>query len=452
MISELCYNYIVETFLTAGSLSKKNKGRDFLSKTIKTVLSAFGVLMIWGLYLVISGCSMLLLDDEFPDFAFEKTDKELLVVEDALYPSLESSIDQYIADLNEEGSTVYLYIWEEGTAFDLKAVIETYYTENGIGGVLFVGNLPTVWYEQNGFEGHEEFPIDLFFMDLDSTWQDNDKDGIFDYHSALELEIFISRINGTTLELMRYFDKVHKFRTGQMDIDPSAYVFKDNSWEDFKPGSDFGLSRIYNSILINEKKGDTEKANYISKLTTSGAEYVYQWIHSFPPLLVVEGSSSWEYIHTSDIISGNMKGLFYNLFNCSAVRFTEDNLGMTYLMKTDYGIAATGSTKTGGNYYPNAFHYVLSEKGTWGDAFKGWYNYYGVNDDKWFLGMIILGDPMLVLTKEAQKGLKSLSVGIVPPSPDEIEELNKEILDFGYDYSGGSFAEYKNQNPQFFGD
>ncbi len=82
--------------------------------------------MILGFYLVISGCSMLLLDDEFPDIAVEKTDKELLVVEGGLYPSLESSIDQYIADLNEEGSTVYLYIWEEGTAFDLKTVIETY--------------------------------------------------------------------------------------------------------------------------------------------------------------------------------------------------------------------------------------------------------------------------------------------------------------------------------------
>jgi hypothetical protein len=395
---------------------------------------------------------MLLLDEEFPDIAVEKTDKELFVVESGIYPSLESSIDQYITDLNEEGCSVYLHVWEGGTADDLKAVVENYYTDNDIGGAIFVGNLPTVWYEQNGFEGREEFPCDLFYMDLDSLWQDKDNDGILDYHSELELEIFISRVEGTTIELLRYFDKLHSFRTGQLETGSGAYVFKDDSWINFKPGYDFGLSRIFSSININEKKSNTEKANYINKLTTSGAEYVYQWIHAFPPLLVVESTDSWEYIHTSDIISGNMKGLFYNLFNCSAARFTEDNLGMTYLMKTDYGLAATGSTKIGGNYYPNAFHYVLSEEGTWGDAFKEWYNYVGVKDDKWFLGMIILGDPMLVLSKDAQKGLKTLSVGIAPPGPVEIEELNRKIMEFGYEYTGGSFEEYKSQNPQFFSD
>jgi hypothetical protein len=393
---------------------------------------------------------MLLLDEEFPDIAVECTNKELVVVESALYPSLESSIDLYMEDLNGEGRTVYLYVWEGGSSTGLKEVIENFYTENDIGGALLVGNLPTVWYEQNGFEGHEEFPCDLYYMDFDSTWQDKDSDGILDYHSKLDLEIFISRVEGTELELMRYFDKLHAFRTGQLEADQEAYVFKDDSWIDFKPGSDFGLSRIFSSIIINERKENTEKANYVSKLTGSGAEYVYQWIHAFPPLLVVEGKDSWEYIHTSDIISDNMKGMFYNLFNCSAARFTEDNLGMTYLMKTDYGLATTGSTKIGGNYYPNAFHYVLSENGTWGDAFKEWYNYVGVKDDKWFLGMIILGDPMLVLSGDSQKGLKALTEGMAPPGPFEIDELNRQIVKFGYEYSGGSFEEYKSQNPQFF--
>ena len=97
---------------------------DFLSNVIKTVLSVIGILAILGFYLVLSGCTMLLLDEEFPDIAVEKTDKELFVVEGGMYPSLESSIDQYVADLEEEGCCVYLYVWEGGTADDLKAVVE----------------------------------------------------------------------------------------------------------------------------------------------------------------------------------------------------------------------------------------------------------------------------------------------------------------------------------------
>ncbi len=423
-----------------------------MSGSVKSILAASGLLFALGFYLIFSGCTMLLTSDEYPDFVVVRSNRELLVVESEIYNTLEYSVNQYIDDLADEGSFVEVYIWQGGTASDLKSTIEMYYTENSIDGALLVGNLPTFWFEQNAFGRYEQFPCDLYFMDFDSTWRDDDNDGIVDYHSQLNLEIFVSRLAGTSIELIRYFDKVHMFRKGQLIVDESAYIFKDNSWSDYKRGSSFGLGRIFDSVIISEKLNETVKSNYISALTTSGAEYVYQWIHSYPPLLAVEGNNSNEYIHTSDILSNNFKGLFYNLFNCSAARFTQDNLAMTYLLRTDYGLATIGSTKVGGNYYPKVFHNVLAENGTWGDAYKAWYNYYGVNDDKWFLGMIILGDPMLVVSREIQKGLQTMAVGIVPPSVEEIEELGNKILEFGYDYTGDSFEEYKYQNPHFFND
>lgn len=423
-----------------------------MSGSVKSILTASGLLLTLGFYIVFSGCTMLLTTDEYPNFAVVKSSRELLVVESEIYASMEYSVNQYIDDLADEGAYVEVHIWHGGTASDLRNTIKMYYTESNIDGALLVGNLPTSWFEQKAFSRHEEFPCDLYFMDLDSTWRDDDKNGIFDYHSQLDLEIFVSRITGTSIELIRYFDKVHMFRKGQLIVDESAYIFKDDSWSDFNSGSSFGLGRLYDSVSICEKLNETVKSNYISTLTSSGAEYVYQWIHAYPPLLAVEGSNSYEYIHTSDVISNNFKGLFYNLFNCSAARFTEDNLAMTYLLRTDYGLATIGSTKVGGNYYPKVFHYVLTENGTWGDAYKTWYNYYGVNDDNWFLGMIILGDPMLVVSMEVQKGLQTLAVGIAPPSAEEIEELDNKILEFGYDYSGDSFEEYKYRNPQFYDD
>jgi hypothetical protein len=382
------------------------------------------------LLLPLAGCTMLLLSDESLEVSFDKTDKVLLIVDALLYPDITGSVNGYIGDLDAEGSTVYLATWSGGSATDLKGIIEDYYHQKKIGGAFLVGSLPVAWYEQNGFNGHEEFPCDLYLMDMDATWGDTDKDGILDY---------------------QYFGKVHTFRNGGLGIPETAYIFKDNDWAQYNKGSSFELDEMYNSVEICEDMYETDRASYITKLVTTGAEYVYQWIHAYPPLLCIEGDdSSFQYIFTSDITSDNFKGLFYNLFNCSASRFTEENIAMTSLVKTDYGIATLGSTKIGGNYYPKVFHKVLSENGSWGDAFKAWYNDYGVTDDLWFMGMVILGDPMLIVSKKVQKRLKPLSTRLVPPGAEEIEDLQTIFLDFTDHYGEGTFEEYKNQNPDFF--
>jgi len=417
---------------------------------IKLLLTAVSLLLLIVFYLVLSGCTMLLMTDDFSYSSIVKTDKLLLIVKDELYSSLEYSIDQYVQDLDEEGCSVSIFIWQNGTAYDLKNILNAYYTDDNIGGALLIGDLPSVWYEMYSFNRYEEFPCDLFFMDFNAAWEDTDNDEILDYHSALNLEIFISRIKGTSEELCRYFEKVHRYRMDEFEAEKIAYIFKDNDWADFNKGSSFQLNDIYDSIEICEAPDETEKSNYISKLTGYGAEFVYQWIHAYPPLLCIEGNESFSYIHTSKIGIDNLKGLFYNLFNCSASRFTENNIGMTYLMKTDYGLATMGSTKVGGNYYPKVFHGTLSRNHTWGDAYRAWYNNYGVTDDEWFMGMVILGDPMLVVTKEVPRVLKKEPMTVIPPGVEEIEDLNNIFQNFMKDYWEGSFEEYKNSNPQFF--
>ena len=112
---------------------------------------------------------------------------------------------------------------------------------------------------------------------------------------------------------------------------------------------------------------------------------------------------------------------FYNLFNCSASRFTDEHIAMTYLTKTDYGLATTGTTKPGGNYYPKAFHHLLAQGNTWGEAFRGWYNNFGVTDDKWFLGMVILGDPMLTIQPTVHRILKTAPLTQIPPDEEMMD-------------------------------
>ena len=66
------------------------------------------------------------------------------------------------------------------------------------------------------------------------------------------------------------------------------------------------------------------------------------------------------------------------------------------------------------------------------------------------MGMVILGDPTLVVSKGRVKDFKSLAMALFPPVTEEVEELNNKIIEFTYDFSGGTFDEYVSQNPQFY--
>jgi hypothetical protein len=416
----------------------------------KTLRFFFRASVLCLLTLVLAGCSLLLLNDETVYVEIERTERMLLLVDEALYPSLTEEIDQYVQDLMKEGCAVYVEKWRGGSADDLKHIIRLFYEQKGIGGAFIVGWLPAFWYEQSSFGRHEEFPCDLCYMDMDAQWEDEDRDGIFDSHSPLGLDIFFSRVTGTAEELKGYFDKLHRYRNGGMMVHRGAYIFKDDDWADYERGSRFGINDIYETVEICDAPGETVRSCYLSKLVNGGAEYVYQWIHAYPPLLCIEDDGSYEYVFTSDIRTSNTKGLFYNLFNCSASRFTETNIAMTYLMDTDYGLATHGSTKVGGNYYPKVFHYVLSRGGSWGEAYKAWYNNFGVTDDRWFLGMVILGDPMLSLRTVEARLLKTEPMTSIPPSEETVRELVNTFFGFAEDYGEGSFARYKEENPRFF--
>jgi len=425
--------------------SMLKKIRRIFKKRASLLLLIFSVMSFYG-------CTIFFPGDQRIHVSFEHSDTLLLVVDAGLYPYLKQSVEQYSEDLGMEGYTVIIAQWDGGVAADLKNLLEQAYTENNIDGALLVGDFPSFWYERYSFGREEEFPCDLYFMDFDAQWLDTDGDGIYDSHSALNLEIFISRISGNYFELKKYFSKVHAYRAGEVATEMGAYIFKDDDWEFYNKGSNFGLNSIYTSVEIIDAQEDTLKSRYLSNLSEAGAEYVYQWMHSYPPLLLVENDTFFEYIFTSDIAAENLKGLFYNLFNCSASRFTEDNLAMSYLMETDYGLATIGSTKVGGNYRPEVFHFVLSRSGSWGDAYKTWYNNEGSRDDQWFMGMVILGDPMLKVSKGAVQPFTTELPTDQMASEEEREELVRKITKFARNYEEGSFLEYRSENPQYFRD
>lgn len=414
---------------------------------MRRLLHACSIILVCS---IVTSCTMLVLEDDTIDLYIAKTSDLLLVIEKDRYPSIESYIDQYIQDLNNQGCSVTVHLWNGGSVENLKETIHEYYRSLSIGGAFLVGELPSAWFELEGFTGHEEFPCDLFLMDLDNVWADMNNNGIYDYHSDIETEIFISRVIGSHQELKDYFSKAHTYRVDSIPVSQQAYIFKDNDWFEFNRGSAFGLEDIYASIALSDEPTDTLKRDYLSMLTLEGAEYVYQWIHANPTLLYIEESEYYTFLFDVEIAYHNVKALFFNLYNCSASRFTEENIAMTYLMKTDYGLATMGSTKPGGNHYPKAFHHLLSKGSTWGEAFRGWYNDFGITDDRWFLGMVILGDPMLTITTEVQRALETKPLTEVPPSEEALEDLSEKIVTFTDNDVEKDFNYYKEKYPQFF--
>ena len=382
--------------------------------------------ILWG-----SGCSLFILGANLdPDELLPKA--MLIIVDEEVYPEIKERITTYQNDISVDGITSSIIVWNSNdTAVDLKSVIQA--AAGTADTAFFIGDIPAAWYEQEAFGNNEVFPTDLFYMDTDSIWNDSDGNGHYDSHSSLQVDFVVSRVTGTAGQLNFYFDKLHGYRAGTTPALDGAFIFKDDDWHHSYRGNNFGLDTIYGSVSMFQDDSDTTRSSYQSMMTDTGAEYVYQWIHAYPPVLFIDVDDNYEIIKSQDIEDKNFKGNFYNLFDCQAARFTVKNLAGSYLNETDTCIAVVGSTKTGGMYYPVEFHKALAAGGSWGAAYKLWYNTSGWDDDKWFLGMIIMGDPAIrphnASGSDLSKGSRAVS-NVIPISDETKNDMYLQMRDF----------------------
>lgn len=381
--------------------------------------------------LLFNGCSLFILGSNLePDEYLPKA--VLIIVEEEIYPEIEANIAIYQTDISADGISSRIIKWSSSrTSAELRAEIEA--SAATADTAFFIGDIPAAWYEQEAFGKKEVFPTDLYYMDTDSLWYDEDGDGRFDSHSELQVDFTVSRITGTADEVNFYLEKLHGYRSTKAKSYDGAFIFKDDDWHYSYRGNDFGLETIYGSVSIYQDGEDTARTDYTGRMIAEGSEYVYQWIHAYPPVLFVDVDGSYEIITSKDIEDSNFKGNFYNLFDCQAARFTVKNLASTYLNKTDSAIAVVGSTKTGGMYYPVEFHKALASGGCWSAAYKAWYNVNGYVDDKWFLGMIIMGDPAIrpynASGADMSRGSRSVS-NVIPLSEEAKDEMYLQLRDF----------------------
>lgn len=346
----------------------------------------------------------------------------LVIVDPTLYTGISGSLNTYVTETARGDSSAKVIEWSGTSAVQLRDTLESYYSRYNILGALLIGNLPVVHYEMYNWDKHEEFPCDLFYASPSTNWFDDDSDGIYDRTSGITIRYFVSRIQGSVSEINSYFSKASSYRSGNTSSIPKkALLFIDNDWSDFYASEKFNLNTIYSVVDVVKDTTITTRQKYIDCLSSGGgAEYVMQLIHASYEKLYIQHLGSYQYITQSDLVSLNPKARFYNLFNCSACNFDNENLGMYYVMKTSYGLAVMGTTKTGGNYYPQSFNNALSQGKTWGEAWVKWWSTGASSlESQWTMGLVLFGDPMLKVNRTATKS-DVIDEGAVMAAPDRM--------------------------------
>jgi hypothetical protein len=335
--------------------------------------------------------------------------KMLILVNYDLYPSINSSVEQYIRDVAYEGYFATAYRVKNGTPVELRNFIKG---KIPIAGVLLVGNLPTAWFEMtDDFYGSAEFPCDLYYMDLNGTWNDPDNDGKFSEHpSGVEPEIWVGRLwtptgNGNDAALINdYFNRNHQYRKGLFGYSNRALAYVDDDWTGFDDCA-FDMMFPASNIEVITDPATTDGDRYKAEINQHRA-WAQICAHSSPNghSFKIPGGTEWvPNTYLRDTNPPN--AYFYNLFACSNALFTQaDYMAGWYIFdkaggSVCNGLAAVGSTKTGSMRMFENFYGPMGSGKTIGEAFVDWWNSLGSSHDlgerQWYYGMTLLGDPTI---------------------------------------------------------
>jgi len=338
----------------------------------------------------------------------------IIFIESELLTDLSEEITLYNKTLGKFGYETVMFQVSGVTPQDLKDEIINYWDEGyNVCGSVLIGNLPTEWFHhENDFYGPSEFPCDLFLMDLDGAWADTDSDEMYDSHTDgsgdTAPEIYVGRIDASKVPgdeitiLKKYFAKVYDFWSNATNQTLYGLTYTDKDWatyEDFR--YDIGYAyEDYEAIWYPNVTRD----DYVNNRIPNTYEFIQLSCHSS-----AQGHSftTGGWASNDDIRSAPPRALFYNLFCCSSLRFTEYNcLGNAYILDTNTpSLAVVGSAKTGSMLDFRYFYEPIGNGTSFGTAFKYWFEYEypysddpgGYNDISWFYGMTILGDPTLII-------------------------------------------------------
>ncbi len=360
----------------------------------------------------------------------------LIFVDSALYNSIKNSIGTFINDLKKDtGGNVTLLSGEWGSPSVIKNKISEY--KDGLYGIFLIGDLPYVEFARAGDPGLK-FISDYFYADIDNNCLYNNQYGFYDFETCAfgpswYEKTWVARIkpNNKTDQitaLIKYFDKNHRYRTGQLTYDKKFLYYntvaKGSELDDSQidnyindemnkgvfPGTLYSLSN--SSLLI--AKSDTNPLEIDSRYLTELSKK-YEWVR-----LNNHGSSNLhEYNITSNsIFDMKPKALFYQLESCLLGQFDQaDYMAASYVFSDGDGLLALADTAVVANFNYNEedskYMFLLSRGVNFAEAMRNKISLYNT----W------IGDPTLKLRY------------LVTPSSSNIQ-VSKTNFDLGKINSG----------------
>jgi hypothetical protein len=347
-------------------------------------------------------------------------------VEETLANALRPALETLAIDIERETVAVAVFSVSGASAESLKALLTSEY-QTGMTSAVLVGDLPIAWFQMiddfNGSganDGYEEFPCDLFFMDLDGVWKDSlardtldslvpGSDSIYDVHrDSITPEIAVSRLpasrvgNAETL-LASYFDKDHRYRNQQLPVTDRALVYIDDDWQPWATEWDSNVGLLYHDRVLMSDSEATRIADYKPRIDSAAYQWISLMSHSWPGghAMYYHQKDSMDWFDGESIPPLDPQASFYNLFACSNARFVENGYcGGRYVFQTTTGLGSIGSTKTGSMLQFGDFYDPLGQGKTLGEAFRQWFSAIfsdgcDPSERSWFYGMCLIADGSL---------------------------------------------------------
>ncbi len=362
----------------------------------------------------------------------------VFIVHQSIFQPIQESLQQRLADLAAGGKTALLSIYAGGTAPDLREFLAGLYREpEGLRGAVLIGNLPYALYRDSGWGSSETFPSDLYLMDLDGEWLDDDNDGIYDRRAGdLDAEIWVSRLRADNLPMLGSEEEImtaywEKVRAYLADIRPRFHglAYIDDDWQTMAGQDRDNLALVLGNSGVTAE-ADPEKTtadDYRKVRMPADQEYILTRSHGSPAGhgYYRSNQSIFEYVRPVDYLMLLPPALFYSFFVCSGSDFTaSDNLASVAALNPAAGLLAWGSSKTGGMWHETLFWQELAGGSTFGTAFKEWLNLacrtYPQLAPQWWYGMVMIGDGSLAPRPD--------SASLFPPSGLRLTRLEDDYL------------------------
>lgn len=341
----------------------------------------------------------------------------LVLLEERLEDSLKKELENYNEDVFKEiGQKIKIRnVSSSETTKDLKKIVKSFYQENKLEGVLFVGDIPTgqFYYGQKTNEVFSQEGLvlsDSIYQDILDTCIYSDEQKAFaiddsDCSSATKnYPFWVARLSAnpssgdSTSILKDYFNRNHNYRNGFYSYNKKSLIYspaildesvaeRPEAIEKVKKSFEFwdiNKTSDYYFIDITEKESDTIYSQEIQK------PYNYE-------LILFNGHGTPTF-HQRNFTSQNLPkaNFFYlDMRSCSVGRFTTKNyLAGQYLFSGGLIMVANSVPVFASSLADKELNYLLSK----GEPFYEAIKINGIGD-----AANILGDPTLKMRYGTKK-------------------------------------------------